>query len=170
MHGIVMQGSHFHYAILGDLNTMAHGIARLSPAYCCDRMRFLSFGSDEAVMWERYVLSMTDLAFHPSNDHSKDQDQESGQDQGQVNWQLQRWGCPLNVATAAMNPGFTCPFPAATTVTLDNPTYKLWGISFMRGKLDWTLLRRVAVTSTQVGNLDYRLSDHRWLLVEGHLE
>ena len=27
-------------AILGDMNTMAHGIARLSPAYCTDRLRF----------------------------------------------------------------------------------------------------------------------------------
>lgn len=24
----------------GDMNTMAHGIARLSPSYCCDHMRF----------------------------------------------------------------------------------------------------------------------------------
>lgn len=27
-------------AILGDMNTMAHGIARLSPTYCTDRLRF----------------------------------------------------------------------------------------------------------------------------------
>jgi hypothetical protein len=29
----------YHQAILGDLNTMAHGIARLSPSYCCDQVR-----------------------------------------------------------------------------------------------------------------------------------
>jgi hypothetical protein len=27
-------------ALLGDLNTMAHGIARFSPSYCCDHMRY----------------------------------------------------------------------------------------------------------------------------------
>lgn len=27
------------------MNTMAHGIARLSPNYCCDRMRFRLVGT-----------------------------------------------------------------------------------------------------------------------------
>ena len=40
----------------------------------------------------------------------------------------------------------------------------------MRGKLDWALLRRLRVHSTHVGNLDYSLSDHRWLAVEVSLE
>ena len=35
------QGLH-QQAILGDLNTMAHGIARLSPSHCNDHMRFRS--------------------------------------------------------------------------------------------------------------------------------
>ena len=164
-----MQGTHFHFALLGDLNTMAHGIARLSPTYCCDRMRFLSFGNDEAVMWERYVLSITDVAFHPSTDGDRSQVSVAQERERTINKQLQRWGCPPQVAMASTNPGFACPFPAATTITLDNPNYKLWGFSFMRGKLDWMLLRRFTVTSTRFGNLDYRLSDHRWLLVEGRL-
>ncbi len=38
----------FHQAILADLNTMAHGVARLSRHYCCDAMRFRSLGRTEA--------------------------------------------------------------------------------------------------------------------------
>jgi hypothetical protein len=45
-------------AILGDLNTMAHSVARLSPNYCCDGMRWRSLGSSEAAWWQRYVLAV----------------------------------------------------------------------------------------------------------------
>jgi hypothetical protein len=45
-------------AILGDLNTMAHSVARLSPNYCCDALRWRSLGSSEAAWWQRYVLSV----------------------------------------------------------------------------------------------------------------
>ena len=43
----VLQGM-FHQAVLADLNTMAHGVARLSPHYCCDRQRFRTLGQTEA--------------------------------------------------------------------------------------------------------------------------
>ena len=62
------------------------------------------------------------------------------------------------------------PLPAAQLwslprlqVTLDNPRYRWLGFSWMRGKLDWCLLRSIRVVGTAVGNLDYSLSDHRWL-------
>jgi hypothetical protein len=45
-------------AILGDLNTMAHSLARLSPNYCRDAMRWRSLGSSEAAWWQRYVLAV----------------------------------------------------------------------------------------------------------------
>lgn len=35
-------------AILGDMNTMAHGIARVSPSYCCDALRFRCVGRGAA--------------------------------------------------------------------------------------------------------------------------
>lgn len=41
--GLLPQGL-FHQALLGDLNTMAHGIARLSPNYCRDHMRYRRAG------------------------------------------------------------------------------------------------------------------------------
>jgi hypothetical protein len=43
----VLQGM-FHQAVLADLNTMAHGVARLSPHYCCDAQRFRTLGQTEA--------------------------------------------------------------------------------------------------------------------------
>lgn len=46
-----------HQAIMGDLNTMAHGIARLSPNYCCDHLRWRALGWYEAALWNRYVFS-----------------------------------------------------------------------------------------------------------------
>lgn len=36
----------------------------------------------------------------------------------------------------------------------------------MKGKLDWCLLRRLAVADKAVGNADFALSDHRWLSVD----
>ena len=38
----------FRQAVLADLNTMAHGVARLSPHYCCDRQRLRTLGQSEA--------------------------------------------------------------------------------------------------------------------------
>lgn len=36
---------------------MANGIARLSPHYCCDPMRWWSLGYSEAQWWDYFVLS-----------------------------------------------------------------------------------------------------------------
>lgn len=46
-------------AILGDLNTMAHSVARLSRHYCCDALRWRSLGLSEAAWWQRHVLAVT---------------------------------------------------------------------------------------------------------------
>lgn len=45
-----------HQAILGDLNTLANGVARLSPNYCNDWMRFLTLGWFEAEIWDHCLL------------------------------------------------------------------------------------------------------------------
>lgn len=59
--------------------------------------------------------------------------------------------------------GFSDPFHPTETITLDNPQYRFFGISLMKGKLDWLLLRRLQVVSTNIGNADYSASDHKWL-------
>ncbi|KAI3428040.1 hypothetical protein D9Q98_006426 [Chlorella vulgaris] len=195
-------GGLHHQAILGDMNTMAHGIARLSPNYCCDRMRFRSIGLDEAMVWHRYVLPVTDLRYTASSAHcgtsasaglSATSASKAASDQpaaaaasaaaaaaaavGEpnstvsppINRQLLAWGLDVQVARDAVNPGFHDPFDPATT-TLDNPKYRFLGFSLMKGKLDWVLLRRMAVTKQDVGNLDFSLSDHRWLAAEVTLD
>ncbi|KAL4443466.1 hypothetical protein ABPG75_011203 [Micractinium tetrahymenae] len=117
-----------HQTILGDMNTMAHGIARLSPNYCCDHMRFRSIGMDEAMVWHRHVLPVLDTRYAPSGDSN--------------------------------------PFDPRLTVTLDNPAYRWFGLSLMKGKLDWVLLRRLRAARQAVGNDGYQLSDHKWLAAE----
>lgn len=63
----VMQGL-YHQAIFGDLNTMAHGIARFSPRYCKDKMRFWSIGQSEAEFWDHTVFKVMDPDAIPEQD------------------------------------------------------------------------------------------------------
>ena len=66
--------------------------------------------------------------------------------------------------------GFVDPFDPLHTVTLDNPDYRFFGISLMKGKLDWLLLRRCLVRDKSVGNHDYAASDHKWLMASIQLQ
>jgi len=63
----VMQGL-YHQAVFGDLNTMAHGIARFSPKYCKDKMRFWSIGQSEAEFWDHTVFKVMDPDTIPEQD------------------------------------------------------------------------------------------------------
>lgn len=45
--------------ILGDLNTMAHGLARFFPKFCSDAMRWRSVGWSEAEWWQRNLFNVT---------------------------------------------------------------------------------------------------------------
>ena len=62
--------------------------------------------------------------------------------------------------------GFADPFDPVETITLDNPSFRFLGVSLMKGKLDWVLLRRFRVANTAVGNHDYSASDHKWLCAD----
>lgn len=64
-----------------------------------------------------------------------------------------------------MNTGFVDPFDVRRDITLDNPKYRVFGLSLMTGKLDWILLRDLHVISRAMGNHSYVASDHKWLLV-----
>lgn len=67
-----MQGV-YHQAIFGDLNTMAHGIARFSPKYCQDKMRFWSIGQSEGEFWDRVVFQIMDPDTIPEQDNPSQQ-------------------------------------------------------------------------------------------------
>jgi hypothetical protein len=77
-------GATTRIAIMGDLNTMAHGIARLSPRFCCDRMRVCSVGRYEAEVWDQHI-------FRNIN--------------GQPSAALRSFGLPADVCAALVNPG-----------------------------------------------------------------
>ena len=120
----------------GFIFRQAHGIARLSPHYCRDSMRWLTLGTEEGVIWEKHVLQPQHPMFG-SVDSEEDMESEDYSDATSgivhVNEKLISWGLPPEHAN--LNPGFKCPFPADSTVTLDNPSYRFFNVSFMKGKL-----------------------------------
>ncbi|RKP13974.1 Endonuclease/exonuclease/phosphatase [Piptocephalis cylindrospora] len=135
-------GTHPHQLIFGDLNTMAHSIARLSPRFAQDRYRFLSLGWVESAWWHTHVLG-----FHVED--------------GPVNTLLGR-GWSEEVASRVRNDGFWDPWDPVEDITICPKAYR----GMFSGKLDWTLLRGWEVRNKDMGNDAYALSDHRWLMVE----
>jgi hypothetical protein len=59
-----------HQAILGDLNTLANGVARLSPYYCNDQMRWWTLGWYEAEVWDQVILKCREDASHPKKSNA----------------------------------------------------------------------------------------------------
>ncbi|KAK9842835.1 hypothetical protein WJX74_003107 [Apatococcus lobatus] len=162
-----LQKGMYHQAIMGDLNTMAHGIARLSPNFCNDRMRFLSLGQSEAEFWHHNLFMVTDPAFEPSRD--KQNQHLAGGSANPINQKLQWWGMPEHVCKEALNPGFHDPWDPQQDITLDNPRYRILGFSMAAGKLDWLLMRRLQLVGKDCGNHDYSASDHKWLQADVQL-
>jgi len=66
--------------------------------------------------------------------------------------------------------GFEDPFDPLQTITLDNKDYRFFGVSLMKGKLDWLLLRKCTVLDKSVGNHSYAASDHKWLMADVRLQ
>ncbi|KAG0164612.1 hypothetical protein DFQ28_010066 [Apophysomyces sp. BC1034] len=154
-----------HQIIFGDLNTMGHSIARLSPKYACDRYRYLTLGETESAWWDRTVFG-----FHRSDGPINTSLAKAGFPTAL--WQLLslliKWsilekvsGFDLAVLRMARNPGFYDPWDP-DDVTLENPDY----FGLFKAKLDWTLLRCLEVTKKWSGNKDYSASDHAYLMVE----
>ena len=50
---------------------MAHGIARFSPKFCTDKMRFWSLGQSEASFWHHKVFGAADPNTIPEQDHAQ---------------------------------------------------------------------------------------------------
>lgn len=134
--------------IFGDLNTMAHGIARFSSLYCRDWLRWGSLGVSEAAWWRDNVLGVTCDSDAVDKDGS--------------NKRLQRY-VPQNLRAAdamrLVNPFFFDPFCAETDTTLHG--YR----GLYKGKLDWTLLRGLRVLGKGTDNDNFTASDHKLLYV-----
>jgi endonuclease/exonuclease/phosphatase family metal-dependent hydrolase len=157
--------------ICGDLNTMAHSVARLSPLYCCDRFRWLSIGWSEARFWAHSVFAVTDsaegtAAVLEAAEAARGRWHRSSRPlvlaPGAANSRLAAYRLPAALCAQLVNPGFVDAWCPDADVTLNNPKY----LGLMQGKLDWVLARRLRVVDKQLGNHDYALSDHKWLCVD----
>lgn len=155
LHAHTKVKSNPHQIIFGDLNTMGHSIARLSPKFARDQYRFMSLGQSEAEWWDKKVIapsSTTDplatsgLATFLGEEYS---------------------GFPPEVrsrlALQRSDLFFYDPFDPKTTVTLHERNAHF---GLFKGKLDWTLIRCCKTLKTSIGNLDFTASDHRWLCLE----
>ena len=58
---------------------MAHGIARFSPKFCTDKMRFRTLGQSEAAFWQRKVFNIADPNTIPEQDGAHHRPKPSGQ-------------------------------------------------------------------------------------------
>ena len=163
----VLPGRPTMQVICGDLNTMAHSVARLSPAYCCDSFRWRSLGWHEARFWAENLFAVTDsaagfaalsAAAAAASSRRRPPSAPLLLPAGAPNPRMIAWRLP-----SLVNPGFVDPFCPDDGVSLNNPTYR----GLMQGKLDWLLLRGMpAPRAARMGNDDYALSDHKWLLVD----
>jgi endonuclease/exonuclease/phosphatase family metal-dependent hydrolase len=130
--------------IFGDLNTMAHGIARLSPKYCCDSMRIMSFGQYEGSWWDYNIFMQ-----NPSPD--------------ETNPQLARYVPKYLTSEECVKLRkdmlFIDPFSIASDITVQNHA------GLYSGKLDWTLCRNFDILEFGMDNHDFSMSDHKMLYV-----
>ncbi|CAG8719981.1 5745_t:CDS:2, partial [Racocetra fulgida] len=171
--------SHPYQLIFGDLNTMGHSIARLSPLYCTDRYRFLSLGCSESEWWDInlfdwhindgdinlklqaggswIMVNLLKYFYYNNNDNNTNLDQIYSQ---LNNYMMS--GFTLDVLRAARNPGFYDPWSPARDITLANKNY----FGLYSAKLDWTLLCGFEVVNRWIGNDDYSASDHKYMMVE----
>lgn len=79
---------------------MGHGIARLSPNYCCDQLRFRNLGFTEAQVWDKYVLQQRDQQYLIENDGKP-----HASVSGQMNTMLSSLGLAEEYCGDILNPG-----------------------------------------------------------------
>jgi hypothetical protein len=159
--------------ICGDLNTMAHSVARLSPTYCCDSFRWRSLGVTEARFWAHNLFAVTNSPEAAQVVAAAyEEDLLAGRRYkpspplalalGASNARLAAYRLPESLCAQCVNPGFVDPWCPDGDVTLNNATY----LGLMQGKLDWLLVRNLRVVDKSMGNHLYECSDHKWLCVD----
>ena len=84
-------------------NTMAHGVARLSPKFSRDKMRFLSLGQSEAGFWQRNLFDLHDLQHASPLGNAAPEKAQAGQPQH--NSRLAWYGVPEAACRELLNPG-----------------------------------------------------------------
>lgn len=181
-----------HQALFGDLNTMQHGIARLSRDYCDDTLRWRLPVTESEWLHENVVSYTVDDG--PTNSLVESFFYDEGL--------LEAQATPISFLMDALQ--LDNSVHIGTTVITDlghaSPPTSPIGMSYRyhdeldtiftnlrspqlidlfptstetlrayaglyRGKLDWTLVRRLIVHSTSIHNNDYSASDHKMLAV-----
>ncbi|EPZ33854.1 hypothetical protein ROZALSC1DRAFT_27476 [Rozella allomycis CSF55] len=136
------------FVIAGDLNTLGHGLARFSPRYCNDRMRFYSFGWTESEFWLSNIL-----CFQLSTDDKNDERYATRK--------------MANRSHFLLDPAsYTYLMSLDVIETFDGmeESFKIkrW-LNVYKAKLDWMLVHRMKPTLSLVLNNDYSASDHKAL-------
>ncbi|KXS14493.1 hypothetical protein M427DRAFT_156005 [Gonapodya prolifera JEL478] len=155
------------HVVAGDFNTVAHGVARLSPKYCQDSNRFLTIGSSEPQLWHDHIFSSLTSTFPPSSPTAAASFIPSSTLSSRLpppsNYPSL---LPANDASTfdplpyLSNPSHLIPCLPPSTTTLFNPLE----FNFFAA-LDQILVRGCRVTHRRVGNAGYDASDHKWVLV-----
>ncbi|KAI8646493.1 hypothetical protein BD408DRAFT_270277 [Parasitella parasitica] len=151
---------------------MAHSIVRLSPKYACDRYRWMSLGDTESNWFDRHVMAVYRDPQHEYNLRLA----AAGFPFSMAPIRLIRFawkllgslklfeivsGFDLETLKRARNPGFYDPWDP-DEITLHNPDY----FGLFKAKLDWTMVRCMDVRQKWIGNRDYSVSDHAYLMVK----
>ena len=84
-------------------NTMAHGVARLSPKFSRDKMRWLSLGQSEAGFWQRNLFDVQDLQRAASSGSAAPDSAQAAP--SQHNSRLAWYGVPEAACRELLNPG-----------------------------------------------------------------
>ena len=84
-------------------NTMAHGVARLSPKFSRDKMRWLSLGQTEAGFWQRNLFDLQDPqhAILPGGAAPDNAQADRPQHNSRLAW----YGVPEAACRELINPG-----------------------------------------------------------------
>ncbi|KAG0750466.1 hypothetical protein G6F57_003771 [Rhizopus arrhizus] len=160
-----------HQIIGGDLNTMAHSIARFSLKYARDRYRLMSVGDTESNWFDRHVMA---IYRDPQYEYNL---RLAGAGFPfstlpvrliRVIWRMiGSWifevvsGFDLETLKRARNPGFYDPWDP-NEITLRSPNY----FGLFSAKLDWTMVRCMDVRQKWIGNRDFSASDHAYLMLK----
>lgn len=164
------------FLIAGDLNTMAHGIVRLSPKYARDRLRILSLGETEAMWLQRKVLSRNISSagvvrgccpFSYRFPSYLLQRMYAAVFDSYPLWRV-GYGFSREDIEAMDNTEvcFYDPGDKYSSITLDNPQYN----GFVRGKLDWLLLSNLTPRPFRVARGGARPVDVATLIEMGSLD
>ncbi|KAI8884394.1 hypothetical protein K501DRAFT_81070 [Backusella circina FSU 941] len=150
---------------------MAHSIVRLSPKYATDRFRWMSLGDTESNWFDRHVMAVYREPKHQFNLRLASAGfplSMAPMRLARLIWQtIGSWpfrlvsGFDVETLKRARNPGFYDPWDP-DEVTLHNPDY----FGLFKAKLDWTMVRCMDVRQKWIGNRDYSVSDHAYLMVK----